>query len=407
MNSAVQRAEAPRPNNTGLPDNLKSGIESLSGFSMDDVLVHYNSSKPATVQALAYTQGTDIHVAPGQEKCLPHEAWHVAQQMAGRVSPTTNVNGMPVNDNAALEHEADVMGEKAVQCKEKIHGCRNYPINEISLIQSASQSAYQRYADVIQKADEFDDLVEFIVSYFVNGGKAFNGIYNEAVKRFKPDHPVKKKLLLFWQNNCGRDDFGNVCDTIKNLANEDKQDELKEYFIRNLGEIKSVDSSSETDLANAASEDEKKLEKKRFEENVNVVFETGAQLLCEIVKGVLLSVLYFRGEGFAQQFDVDYFGKYKNRLMSFFLSDDMICYDKEHYGKRGNIWKFVEAQINEYAGRPARQVSVMVLGVARKIAYMLGDPWAENRIARLLNKKIESEFEFCFCSWKIWNVSFV
>nr|WP_198953180.1 DUF4157 domain-containing protein [Fibrobacter sp. UWB2] len=116
-NNATQHAEAPRPNNTGMPDNLKAGIESLSGFSMDNVRVHYNSSKPATVQALAYTQGTDIHVAPGQEKCLPHEAWHVAQQMAGRVSPTTNINGMPVNDNAALEHEADVMGENAVQCK--------------------------------------------------------------------------------------------------------------------------------------------------------------------------------------------------------------------------------------------------------------------------------------------------
>ena len=119
-NSAAQRAEAPRPNNTGMPDNLKSGIESLSGFSMDDVRVHYNSSKPATVQALAYTQGTDIHVAPGQEKHLPHEAWHVAQQMAGRVSPTTNINGMPVNDNAGLEHEADIMGEKAVQCKSDV-----------------------------------------------------------------------------------------------------------------------------------------------------------------------------------------------------------------------------------------------------------------------------------------------
>ena len=106
-----------KKNETGMPDNLKAGIESLSGFSMDDVRVHYNSSKPATVQALAYTQGTDIHVAPGQEKHLPHEAWHVAQQMAGRVSPTTNINGMTVNDNDALEHEADVMGEKAVQMK--------------------------------------------------------------------------------------------------------------------------------------------------------------------------------------------------------------------------------------------------------------------------------------------------
>jgi len=106
-----------KPNLTGLPDSLKSGVENLSGYSMDNVRVHYNSSKPATVQALAYTQGTDIHVAPGQEQHLPHEAWHVAQQMAGRVQPTTNVNGMPVNDNAGLEHEADVMGTRAVQRK--------------------------------------------------------------------------------------------------------------------------------------------------------------------------------------------------------------------------------------------------------------------------------------------------
>lgn len=107
--TAVQK----KSNNTGLPDNLKAGVENLSGFSLDDVKVHYNSSQPATVQALAYTQGTDIHVAPGQEQHLPHEAWHVAQQMAGRVEPTTEVGGMPVNDNVSLEQEADVMGARA------------------------------------------------------------------------------------------------------------------------------------------------------------------------------------------------------------------------------------------------------------------------------------------------------
>lgn len=113
--TAQGKFEAPvqQKNETGMPDHLKAGLEMLSGFSMDDVRVHYNSDKPATVQALAYTQGTDIHVAPGQERYLPHEAWHVVQQMAGRVEPTTEVGGMPVNDNPALEHEADVMGAKA------------------------------------------------------------------------------------------------------------------------------------------------------------------------------------------------------------------------------------------------------------------------------------------------------
>lgn len=103
-----------KKNETGMLDNLKADIEELSfGFTIDDVQVHYNSNRTATVQALAYTQGTDIHVAPGQEQHLPHEAWHVAQQMAARVEPITEVGGLPVNDNPALEHEADVMGAKA------------------------------------------------------------------------------------------------------------------------------------------------------------------------------------------------------------------------------------------------------------------------------------------------------
>lgn len=100
-------------NNTGLPDGLKSNIESLSGYSLDNVRVHYNSSKPAAVQAYAFTQGTDIHIGPGQERCLPHEAWHVTQQMSGRVSPTTSIGGVAVNDDASLEREADVMGARA------------------------------------------------------------------------------------------------------------------------------------------------------------------------------------------------------------------------------------------------------------------------------------------------------
>jgi Domain of unknown function (DUF4157) len=113
--SQPQQEPPHKPNKTGLPDNLKSGIEALSGFSMDNVKVHYNSSKPAQLNALAYAQGTDIHVAPGQEQHMPHEAWHVVQQAQGRVQPTINMKeGNSVNDNAGLEREADVMGGKAM-----------------------------------------------------------------------------------------------------------------------------------------------------------------------------------------------------------------------------------------------------------------------------------------------------
>ena len=114
----IQKQEAANPNNTGLPDQLKAGIENLSSYSMDDVKVHYNSAKPAQLQAHAYAQGTDIHLGPGQEKHLPHEAWHVVQQKQGRVKPTMQLKGtVPVNDDAGLEKEADVMGAKALQMK--------------------------------------------------------------------------------------------------------------------------------------------------------------------------------------------------------------------------------------------------------------------------------------------------
>ena len=120
----VQRQERPeeeeplqtkRENNTGMPDNLKAGVESLSGIDVSDVQVHYNSSKPAEVGALAYTQGTNIHVALGQKRHLPHEAWHVVQQVQGRVRPTMQLKGIAINDHAELEREADEFGERATQ----------------------------------------------------------------------------------------------------------------------------------------------------------------------------------------------------------------------------------------------------------------------------------------------------
>jgi hypothetical protein len=120
---SIQRKQ----NKTGLPDNLKSGIENLSGYSMDDVKVHYNSDKPAQLQAHAYAQGKDIHIGSGQEKNLPHEAWHVVQQKQGRVKPTLQMKaGVPVNDDANLEREADVMGAKALQGK--WHGTDSGPL---------------------------------------------------------------------------------------------------------------------------------------------------------------------------------------------------------------------------------------------------------------------------------------
>ena len=109
------RQTAAQEKTTGLPDYLKTGIESFSGLSLDDVRVHYNSPKPAEVQALAYTRGSEIHVGPGQEQHLAHEAWHVVQQKQGRVQPTLHMDGIAINNDVGLEQEATVMGARSEQ----------------------------------------------------------------------------------------------------------------------------------------------------------------------------------------------------------------------------------------------------------------------------------------------------
>ncbi|MGK7910509.1 MAG: DUF4157 domain-containing protein [Synechococcus sp.] len=159
-----------KPNNTGLSDQLKQGVEQLSGMSLDDVNVHFNSSKPSELNAHAYAQGTDIHVAPGQEQHLPHEAWHVAQQKQGRVKPTQQLAGAPINDDPALEKEADEMGAKALQGK-------GIDINDAPALeqeademaaQAVQRKAYQksqnssaiaqRHAGVIQRISNYPNL---------------------------------------------------------------------------------------------------------------------------------------------------------------------------------------------------------------------------------------------------------
>ncbi|HAS42585.1 MAG TPA: hypothetical protein DCS93_19045 [Microscillaceae bacterium] len=110
-----------------LPEPLKSNMEQLGGVSLDDVKVHYNSDKPDQLtqenanpqqpvqrKAAAYAQGTDIYLAPGQEQHLAHEAWHTVQQKQGRVQANAQAkNGIGINNDPALEKEADDMGAKA------------------------------------------------------------------------------------------------------------------------------------------------------------------------------------------------------------------------------------------------------------------------------------------------------
>lgn len=176
QHSPVQKKE----NKTGMPDNLKNGIENISGHSMDDVRVHYNSAEPAQLQALAYAKGTDIHLGPGQETHLPHEAWHVVQQKQGRVQATTQLKqGIPVNDDKGLEQEADTMGQKALQL---------YSASPTPLLTVATQLKQ----DVVQR-----------ISIDVNKLNVVGEEHGESQKRRKTEEAYSTLLFhrddLYWQ----------------------------------------------------------------------------------------------------------------------------------------------------------------------------------------------------------------
>ncbi|VXB09218.1 conserved hypothetical protein [Flavobacterium sp. 9AF] len=186
-----------KANNTGLPDNLKSGIENLSGHSMDDVKVHYNSDKPAQLNAHAYAQGTDIHIASGQEKHLPHEAWHVVQQKQGRVKPTMQMKGkVNVNDDKGLEKEADVMGAKALQMKDTVEVIKN-------------KSSEQNRMQVTQ-------------GYFMNG--MVKGTEEDMEEKFQKVKSEVKYLSKFESEfdtlNKDENDNGQLFDFLVNTAQE-------------------------------------------------------------------------------------------------------------------------------------------------------------------------------------------
>lgn len=105
----------PAPPANGLPERLRGGVEALSGMDLSHVRVHRNSARPAQLNAHAFAQGSEIHLAPGQERYLPHEAWHVVQQAQGRVQATAQLKGgVAINDHAGLEQEADAKGAAAM-----------------------------------------------------------------------------------------------------------------------------------------------------------------------------------------------------------------------------------------------------------------------------------------------------
>lgn len=208
-------------NKTGIPTRLKKGIEQLSGYNMDNVSVHYNSSKPSKMQALAYTQENHVYLAPGQEKHLGHELWHVVQQKQGRVMPTAQINGLPVNDDAILEREADLFGNSPAQPRSM------YDTETVSNVYDQTSRAMQLFA---KKGKQYNilrnyynstsigkkrrDIIEhlldktgesIVLDIDISNCENWNAILQKIVRKFKKDPRCTKYLFNRYAGNMYKD----------------------------------------------------------------------------------------------------------------------------------------------------------------------------------------------------------
>ena len=117
-NTPVQKKSS-----NGIPEDVHSKLTATMGTDFSNVNVHTNSNQATQLNALAYTQGNDVHFAPGQfkpntsqgQQLIGHEFAHVVQQAEGKVKPTVEVNGMPVNDDVGLESDADRIGDEVAR----------------------------------------------------------------------------------------------------------------------------------------------------------------------------------------------------------------------------------------------------------------------------------------------------
>lgn len=104
-----------------MPAAVQAKMESAFNTDFSGVTIH-EGTRASSIGAQAYTQGSDIHFAPGRfnpgtasgQRLLGHELAHVVQQREGRVSAPQG-KGLPIVASPALEAEADRSGERAAR----------------------------------------------------------------------------------------------------------------------------------------------------------------------------------------------------------------------------------------------------------------------------------------------------
>ncbi|MEO0375334.1 MAG: DUF4157 domain-containing protein [Cyanobacteria bacterium P01_A01_bin.17] len=136
---SIPKASSPQSEGQFIPSTVRHKMETAFGADFSEVRISEGATA-AAMGAYAFTQGSQIHFAPGQyqpyslagQTLLGHELAHVVQQRMGQVNPTPTIN-----TNPRLETEADYMGAKAArgQAVGQSYPSRPQPAGRLSPVQ--------------------------------------------------------------------------------------------------------------------------------------------------------------------------------------------------------------------------------------------------------------------------------
>ena len=99
-----------------LPNKLLFAAKSLTGLSLENVDVIYDSPKTEQYQSDGFVKNNEIHLAKGNKGLIGHETWHMIQRIQNRVRTGEKTNPhFTINKNKNLENEAHIMGDKLMR----------------------------------------------------------------------------------------------------------------------------------------------------------------------------------------------------------------------------------------------------------------------------------------------------
>ena len=156
-------------------------MEDAFDFSFAQVRVHEGSQAQA-MGAIAYTEGTNLHFAPGEyqpgsergQELIGHELAHVVQQSEARVGTTKQFKGVELNDDPGLEAEADAWGARAARGElvGRSSGVRSPDVGgavQRKVIQRVAQpSHYGRFVDNDYRVDNAAQTVVLHLTFEPN-----------------------------------------------------------------------------------------------------------------------------------------------------------------------------------------------------------------------------------------------